>query len=60
MTIWCLPGWTEKVPDFKVKIALQKCSQTSPKLILAFQNIKKELSKNINMTFWKMPRTMHN
>jgi hypothetical protein len=39
------------VSDFKVKIALQKRSQTSPKLILAFQNIKK-LSKNFKKYYY--------
>ena len=43
--------------DFKVKIALQKWSQTTPKLILAFHNMKKG-TKNIGMTFWYLPRSI--
>ena len=39
-----------KVSDFKVKIALKKWPQTSQKLIVALDNMKK-LSKNINKTF---------
>ena len=42
--------------DFKVKIALQKWSQTSPKLILAFHNMKK-WTKNIIMAFCYLPRS---
>ena len=41
--------------DFKVKIALQKWSQTSPKLILAFQNIKKKYQKILIWHFGKCP-----
>ena len=43
------------VSDFKVKIPLQKWSQTSPKSILALQNLKK-LTKHINNTFQYLPR----
>ena len=45
-----------KASDFKVKIALQKWSQTSPKLILAFHNMKK-WTKNIIMAFCYLPRS---
>ena len=37
--------------DLKVKNALQKWSQTSRKLILSLDNMK----KNTNMTFWYLP-----
>ena len=43
--------------DFKVKIALQKWSQTSPKLIAALDNMKKG-AKNTNMIFWYLPRSI--
>ena len=42
--------------DFKVKIALQNWSQTSPKLIFAFHNMKK-WTKNIIMAFCYLPRS---
>ena len=45
------------VSDFKVKIALQKRSQTSPKSILAIHNIKK-LTENINKAFYYLPRSI--
>ena len=41
---------------FKVKIALQNWSQTSPKLILAFHNMKKR-TKNSIMAFCFLPRS---
>ena len=43
--------------DFKVKFALQKRSQTSPKSIMALHTMKK-LTENSNMTFWYLPRSI--
>ena len=40
--------------DLKVKIAIQKWSQTSRKLILSLDNMKK-ISKNAIMSFWYLP-----
>ena len=46
-----------KVSDFKVKNASQKWSQTSPKSILALQNLKK-WAKNIKIQIYYLPRSI--